>query len=130
MKKVISIIFLIFYQFTLCQNNPIVEAENDSIFNAKELEIKPEFPEGSNQFLRLIMKKFQLPEKFFGKTLIYFVVEKDGTLTNVKVENGNDEIDAEAIRVMKLSPKWKPGKHQDKIVRSRYCIPINILPPE
>lgn len=129
-KKIIIIIFLIFHQFIFCQNSPILETESDSIFNAKELEIKPEFPGGQNQFLQFVMKKFQFPEKFSGKILLFFVIEKDGTLSNIKVENGNDEIGKEAIRLLKLSPNWKPGKYQDKIVRSRYCVPINILPPE
>jgi len=129
-EKLLSIIFLILNQFIYCQNSPVLEKVNDSIFNAKELEIKPEFPDGQNQFLKLVMKKFQIPEKFYGKILLYFVIEKDGTLSNIKVENGNDEIYSEAMRVLKLSPKWNPGKYQDKIVRSRYCLPINILPPQ
>jgi hypothetical protein len=131
MKKTITtIIFIILSQFIFCQNNSDSQIENDSIFDAKKLEIRPEFPEGNYEFLKLVAKKFQPPGKFSGKILVIFIVEKDGTLSNIEVENGNDKIEAEAIRVLKLSPNWKPGKYKDKIVRSKYRFPINIMPPE
>ena len=124
MKKLSILAFLIFCQIALSQTESNSMIENDSIFTAKDLEIKPEFPGGQNQFFTLVMKNFQVPEKFNGKIFIDFVVEKDGSLTNINVKNGNAEVDAEVLRVFALSPKWKPAKRFDKIVRAKYSLPM------
>jgi protein TonB len=53
------------------------------------------------------------------------VVEKDGSLTDIKVARGiNDEADREAVRVIKLSPKWKPASQAGKLMRVAYSIPV------
>ncbi len=60
-----------------------------------------------------------------GRVIISFVVEKNGSVSNVKVVRGVDEsLDKEAVRVVKASPKWKPGKQLGKPVRVQYTIPI------
>lgn len=60
-----------------------------------------------------------------GQVLVEFVVEKDGTIGNVKVDIGvYPDLDQEAVRVVKLLPKWKPGKQMGKPVRCLYKIPI------
>ena len=55
-----------------------------------------------------------------------FIIEKDGSVTNVKViKKVNDAIDAEAVRVVKAMPKWKPGKQNGREVRVKYTIPVS-----
>jgi len=54
-----------------------------------------------------------------------FIVEKDGTVNDVKVLRGVDKfIDDEALRVTKLMPKWTPGKQKSEVVRVSYNMPI------
>lgn len=60
-----------------------------------------------------------------GKVFIQFVIEKDGSITDVKVSRGVDaSLDKEAVRVVKSMPKWKPGKQRGKPVRVSYTLPI------
>lgn len=61
-----------------------------------------------------------------GKVYIQFVIEKDGSITDVKVARGVDSsLDKEAVRVVKSMPKWTPGKQRGKPVRVAYTLPIN-----
>ncbi|MBC8645308.1 energy transducer TonB [Flavobacterium lindanitolerans] len=62
------------------------------------------------------------------KVFVYFVVEKDGTLTNIKVvRDPGYGLGAEAIRVLKsIKTKWKPGIQNDKPVRTAYNLPITV----
>ena len=61
-----------------------------------------------------------------GKVFIQFVIERDGSITDVKVVRGVDaSLDKEAVRVVQSMPKWKPGKQRGKPVRVAYTLPIN-----
>lgn len=61
-----------------------------------------------------------------GKVMVQFVVEKDGSVSNIKVVRSVDSLlDKEAIRVISEMPKWKPGKQRGKAVRVSYTMPIN-----
>ena len=60
-----------------------------------------------------------------GLVLVSFVVEKDGSLSNVKVTRGIDpSLDKEAIRVVKSMPRWNPGKQNGAVVRVKYTLPV------
>ena len=61
-----------------------------------------------------------------GKVFVQFIVDKSGAVTNVKIVRGVDKhLDAEAVRVVKSLPKYKPGKQRGKPVRVMFTIPIN-----
>jgi len=61
-----------------------------------------------------------------GKVYVGFVVDKDGTITNVKVLRPVDPyLDKEAVRVVKAMPKWNPGRQMNKAVRVSYTVPVN-----
>ncbi|MDE7357323.1 MAG: energy transducer TonB, partial [Bacteroidales bacterium] len=61
-----------------------------------------------------------------GRVYVTFVVEKDGSITDVKVLRGiGGGCDEEAVRVVKAMPKWKPGKQRGRPVRVLYRVPIN-----
>ena len=60
-----------------------------------------------------------------GNVLVEFVVEKDGSITQIKIKNSvYPDLDEEAIRVLKNSPKWIPGENLGKKVRVSYTLPI------
>jgi protein TonB len=81
--------------------------------------------------MMLVSRNVEYPEKAWqndiqGRVWVSFVIEKDGYLSKVKVERSVDpELDAEAVRVIKMMPRLEPGKVDGKPVRIRYSIPIN-----
>ena len=85
---------------------------------------------GVDAFRQWIAQRLKYPEiaaenGISGKVFVQFVVEPNGMVDNVKVIRGVDPaLDAEAVRVVKSSPKWKPGKQRGKAVRVAYTIPI------
>lgn len=93
------------------------------------VEDMPSFPGGNVQ--KWIGKNVKYPvlameNGIQGKVYIQFVIEKDGSITDVKVIRGVDaSLDKEAIRVVQSMPKWKPGKQRGKAVRVSYTLPIN-----
>lgn len=101
----------------------------DQIYNTAGVDIKPEFKGGMEKFYKFIGKNFNVPkdEGLKGKIIVSFVVEMDGSLTDIKVVKdigyGTGE---EAIRVLSICPKWIPGEHEGKKVRVLYSIPISI----
>ncbi|MEZ0005677.1 protein TonB [Flavobacterium sp. 28YEA47A] len=103
----------------------------EGIFTNIGLQASPEFPGGIKNFLALVGKNFRLPEigeKATMKVFVYFVVEKNGTLSNIKVaRDPGYGLGAEAIRVLKsIKTKWKPGIQNDKPVRTAYNLPITV----
>ncbi|MGL5682615.1 MAG: energy transducer TonB [Marinifilaceae bacterium] len=93
------------------------------------VEDMPQFPHGNVQ--AWIAKNVKYPviareNGIQGKIFIQFVIEKDGSITDVKVVRGVDpSLDKEASRVISSMPKWKPGKQRGKAVRVSYTLPIN-----
>ena len=88
-----------------------------------------QFKGGSNAYKKFIQENLRWPQNgsdVSGKVLLSFIVEKDGTPTHFKVERGIEPaFDAEALRVIKRSPRWTPAKINGKGVRSRYIVPIS-----
>ncbi|MFI5140037.1 MAG: TonB family protein [Sphingobacteriales bacterium] len=91
----------------------------------------PEFPGGLDEFMRLLVRHLDYPARARengtqGRVIICFIVEKDGSLTDIKVVRGiGDGCDEEAVRVIKLSPRWKPGMQNGHAVRVAYSVPIS-----
>ncbi|NHM08331.1 hypothetical protein G4D82_13970 [Flavobacterium sp. CYK-4] len=128
MKKLFLIVIVLITQNILAQNQDS-NAANSDVIDAKQLEIKPDFPGGISKFYQFLGQNFNLPEKGenTGKIYLTFIVEVDGTLTNINIVRGiNPAMNLEALRVMKLSPKWIPGRIGEELVRSKYSIPISI----
>ena len=66
-----------------------------------------------------------MENKISGTVLLSFIVARDGSLTNIRIERGvGSELNVEAIRVIKAMPKWTPGKIKGKPVRVHYTMPI------
>ena len=106
-----------------------VEEEEKTIFVAVE-EMPSFHGKGANSFLEWIGNNLQYPEIALqngieGRVFVYFVVEPNGKVSNVRVLRGVDPaLDAEAIRVVRASPKWYPGKQRGKPVRVGFTFPI------
>jgi len=113
--------------------NGVENIDDENIYNTSGLEEKPYFPGGIDKFYKFIGQNFQVPEQegLKGKIFVSFVVEKDGSLSDIKVirDIGYDT-GREAIRVLKLCPRWIPGKQSGKNVRVLYSLPINIQSAE
>ncbi|MCI2134330.1 MAG: energy transducer TonB [Bacteroidales bacterium] len=95
------------------------------------VEEKPSFQGGdANTFSKWVQSKLVYPEiakenGVQGRVTLQFTVEKDGSVTNVKVLRGVDSsLDKEAVRVVQSSPKWKPGKQRDRTVKVTYTFPV------
>jgi periplasmic protein TonB len=102
----------------------------DGIYSV--VDILPTFKGGDiNKFREWVQKKTKYPEEatingIQGKVYITFIVESDGTVSNVEVAKGVDRlIDNEAVKAVKSSPKWSPGKLRGMTVRVSYIIMLD-----
>ncbi len=107
-----------------------IEEEDDEEF-FMVVENMPEFPGGDLGLMKYIQKNVKYPAiakeyNITGKVYVSFIVDRSGSVTNVKIVRGVDKnLDAEAMRVVKSLPKYKPGKQRGKPVRVMFTIPIN-----
>ena len=94
------------------------------------VEEMPEFPGGMGECLKFLGKNIKYPVEsqqagVQGKVIVQFVVEKDGSISNPKVVRSIDpDLDGEAIRVISIMPKWKPGMQRGQSVRVKYTVPV------
>jgi len=108
---------------------PVIEEPLPEIF--WYVEQLPSFPGGENEMYKFLGNNIVYPEyskeaNIQGKVFLQFVVRADGEITDIKILRGvSPEIDAEAIRVLKLMPKWIPGKQNGRNVSVYFKLPIN-----
>lgn len=94
------------------------------------LEDMPEFPGGSASMMTWLSSNIQYPQKAIednaqGRVIVSFVVEKDGSISNVKViRSVHEALDTEAVRLVSSMPHWKPGKQDGEAVRARFNLPV------
>ena len=104
------------------------KAANDKVL--EKAEVMPEFPGGEQAMMKFVADNVQYPQEardkeISGRVLVSFVIEKDGSIADVKVVKGiGGGCDEEAVRVVKAMPKWKPGKDKGKPVRVSYTMPF------
>ena len=133
-KLLILIICIVAFQNTEAQSEPIAppSTEENSVYNSAGLEIKPEFKGGLSKFYEYIAKNYRTPDVpgLNGQLMISFVVEKDGSITDIKVLKdlgyGTGE---EAIRLLKKCPNWTPAEQKGKKVRCSFMLPLRIQSP-
>jgi protein TonB len=92
------------------------------------LDVQPEYPGGVQEFYQYIASHFNYPKGFnprpTGRIDLSFVINRDGSISDVTVVNSMQKVlDAEAVRVLKTMPKWKPGMQNGKEVCVKYNIP-------
>ncbi len=103
----------------------------NSINATYELEALPQYPGGIDSFLATIGKRFKTPEMEEFKTfkvMVYFVIEKDGSLSNIRVtRDPGYGLGKEAIRVLNsITTKWTPGYRNGQPARTAYNLPITV----
>ena len=103
------------------------EVCEDIIFEV--VETLPTFPGGNSALQEFIRENMQYPEialelEIQGRVTLQFVVERDGSITDIVVVRGVDPLDKEAVRIVSEMPKWIPGKQLGIPVQTRFTMPI------
>ena len=102
--------------------------KNDMVFDV--VEVMPQFPGGQIAMLKYIMENIKYPEQAMkegiqGRVAVRFIVEKDGSISDVKpILSVHPLLNKEAVRVVESMPKWTPGKQNGKPVRVRFNVPV------
>lgn len=105
-----------------------VDADSTVLRTVEQL---PEFPGGIVQFMKWLKRNLNYPnlalsQKIQGKVVVSFIVNKDGSISSPKVEkSAHPLLDSEALRVVKMMPKWTPGMMDGKPCRTMFAIPVN-----
>ena len=109
---------------------PPINPDEDDEEKMKIVEELPKYPGGMVEFMKWLTKTLQYPKAALkqnvqGKVIISFIVNEDGSLSNIKVEKGAHRwLDSEALRVARMMPAWEPGIENGKPCRSKVAIPI------
>ncbi len=104
----------------------VMPNKDDTLTPYSVVEQMPEFPGGEDSLIFFLQNKIQYPQDDAqGTVYVNFIIEKDGIVSNPRILRGiGSACDEEAIRVIKLMPKWIPGKQNGKTVRVQYNLPI------
>lgn len=134
MKKLI-LLFVITFSVSVFAQEVTTNVKQEQPNQEKvytEVERRPEFPDGVNEFRNQIVKNFRTKKvKIVGSNIIKsdiaFTVERDGSIVDIKVTGENESFNQEAIRaVSKIKAKWIPAKVNDQVVRSRFRVPLKM----
>lgn len=104
--------------------------EDTTIYDFDGVEVKPSYPGDMDAFWTFLMRNLHYPESaeadsIEGRVIVQFVVEKDGSLSNFEVlQSPDDRLTEEAMRVIRLMPRWQPGQQKGRKVRCRYKLPF------
>ena len=106
------------------------EEKDDEVLNFRVVEELPQFPGGYLEFVKWLTRNLKYPplarqQKVQGRVVAEFIVNKDGSVTDVQVVNSlNRYCDHEALRVLRSMPRWTAGIDNGKPCRTKVCIPI------
>ena len=131
--KIIFIIFCVFLSSATIQAQEINEMDDDKVYRFVQKKAEPK--QGMSKFLQTFSNQFNslvIPPKFDEISFkLKFVIEKNGTLSNIEIEE-NEHAYAyveEIIRVLKLMPAWQPAENKGKFVRSTHSVTIKLRFP-
>lgn len=108
----------------------LIEQQEEEVKTIRELDDLPVFPGGMSQLVRWLTQNLKYPEtakneKVSGKVLVSFVINADGVVTDVKLVKLVDQrLDREALRVVRMMPKWQPGLINGKPCKTLVNLPI------
>lgn len=108
-----------------------IETETNDSEAFDVVEKMPEYPGGMEGLMKFLQENIHYPEAaskagIQGRVLVNFIVERDGRISNVHVvRKVNDDLDAEAVRVIGAMPNWTPGMQKGNAVRVKYTVPIS-----
>ena len=109
---------------------PQTAADDEKAKDFRIVQQLPEFPGGWVEFMKWLTKNLKYPilaqqQQIEGKVVVSFIVNKDGSIVNIKLEKSiHPLLDREALRVMRMMPKWKPGIENAKPCRTLFAIPV------
>lgn len=107
---------------------PTATANTDEVYNV--VEEQPEYPGGMGELMKFLQVNIRYPKEaqargIQGRVIVQFVVNSDGSICDEKlIKSVDPQLDAEALRVIRSMPKWKPGMQKGKPVRVRYTLPV------
>jgi len=130
MKKYLFLALFIFATISLkAQKMVTITADNNAVYNT--VEVQPIPPNGMAGFYKFLSDHIKYPAKeradhVQGKVIMQFVIERDGSLTDIKILRSPAEaLATEAVRVVKAAGNWTPGTQGGKKVRVQFTIPVN-----
>ncbi len=132
MKKALGFkifFILMFLTVTSVKAQDEITSPEAPILELKDVEQPPEFPGGTDRFYDYFNSKFKKPEvpDLIGKVFISFIVEPDGTLTDMSIYRDiGFGVGEQALQIVKESPRWIAGRKEGKRVRVHYILPIGI----
>lgn len=112
---------------------PQITAQAQDTVVLRTVEQLPEFPGGIVTFMKWLTRNLHYPpqaqqQKIQGKVVVSFIVNKDGTIASPSIVSSADPLlDREALRVIRMMPKWKPGLQNGKPCRTLFAIPVNFV---
>jgi protein TonB len=105
-------------------------SSDNEVLNFRVVEDLPQFPGGYLEFMKWLTRNLKYPStaeqrKLQGKVVAEFIVNKDGSVTDVRIVSSlSPDCDNEALRVLRMMPRWTAGVQNDKPCRTKVCIPI------
>ena len=125
MKKLFLIMLLAFVSVNAYSQSD--DADND-VYNMVDQSAK--FQDGYNSIIKFVQENIKFPAEakennVHGRLMVSVVVEKDGSLSDIKIKKGlGYGLDEEIVRIIKMMPKWQPAQHNGKTVRQSQTILI------
>ena len=125
MKKLFLIMLLAFVSVNAYSQSD--DADND-VYNMVDQSAK--FQDGYNSIIKFVQENIKFPAEakennVHGRLMVSVVVEKDGSLSDIKIKKGlGYGLDEEIVRIIKMMPKWQPAQHKGKTVRQLQTIVI------
>jgi protein TonB len=125
MKKLFLIMLLAFVSVNAYSQSD--DADND-VYNMVDQSAK--FQDGYNSIIKFVQENIKFPAEaqennVHGKLMVSVIVEKDGSLSDIKIKKGlGYGLDEEIVRIIKMMPKWQPAQHKGKAVRQSQTIMI------
>ena len=127
---------ILFFMTTTCfaqiDSVATIQKGDSIVYDLVAIQQQPEYPGGDGELFSFLRKNINYPIKerdngIQGKVFITFIIDKDGSVTDVALYKGligGPGCDKEAMRVIKMMPKWQPGMQNGKTVKVRYILPI------
>lgn len=109
---------------------PPIPVASEQPLNFRIVQQMPEFPGGGSAFIQWLTRQLRYPplaqsQRIQGRVVVSFIVNKDGSIVDVKLEKSvNALLDREALRVIRMMPRWKPGVHNNQPCRTMVAVPV------
>ena len=127
--KVLGLLILMFLGFN---NVSFTQNQETDLMIYDFTEEDAQFPGGNDFLQKWIATNFELPSDLTkseqGKIYLSFVIEKDGSVSNIRITRGlSEKLNNAAIKLVQKMPSWKPAINNGKPVRSRLMLPISVV---